>query len=675
MRINNHFSLANTPKSTEAQKFLKEILDLTTANLSVDIKPNVSTTSDEVFMDFFERYYVKPNTNGSFLHGHIKVPLSNIEAEILNFFLSEEAQSTPFIFMDHAGRGKTTILKYIAYYLFLTEKSLSEEILPIYISLRAHETTISKFSKAQTLHSFFKNLIKEKSFASMNEYFINNSSEVLEWINSTYHSPLQGLYPPEKIVEISNYPAGYIENLADTNTERLIELMFGTLCYYSTNKKFVVLFLDDADNFPIDVQRALIDFAKQTISLGIKALVALRISTWRTLESDRRDYEPYVPQSGINWSIEALTNLLLKRLKNAQEVLTFQTDKYKMDATRKETVESFVKILSNDKSADFVVKTSNYNLHSLMRKLALIPKSLHFEDDFLLEKVLRNFAAIPDSTVPLWVTFNLIFGVESGTFRSDKQIASSGLINCFCTKDDKHEPYTFFIRAHILIRLKDATDEGRSIRIREIRDEYMRIFGNNFSFSRVFRRAFYRLVQAGLVNTMSCRRYQTTNEVSQHIETDAVFITEAGLYYLNWLMFRIDYFHFMKDDINWPDKYDIKCLKPVLVGMSRTKRHKFALKALGFLMEIELKMLEELQEQLNNPGDHRIAQEYVTKFSAQPISSGTNEVLITKLMLDEFLKYLQWSNNWKNYKERINAELDAIHRLLDDYDDIRSSFR
>lgn len=499
MRLNEQIPDTQPPKATEAQKLLKSVLDKVTESLSVDIKPFPDGSLPESYKDFFDKYYIKPDIEGYFNFGQISSALSIIEADILNFICSLDAQSNPYLFIDYAGRGKTTILKYLCYYLFDKEEILSQHMLPVYISLRKYEATISQFTKASDLHDFFKKLIKEGSFNEIYEYFLRDPATPLNWINKHYHSRLQGHFPPPTIEHISKAPDGYIEYLSHDHEDRLIELIFGLLCYFSRNEIRVTLFLDDADNFSIDIQRALLDFANQAISSGLSAIVALRVSTWITLESDRRDWEPYVTQTKINWSLSSLKNLLTIRLTNAKETIILQDKSVDVIAQKEDVSKAFINLLANDQTADFLIRTSNYNLHSLMRKLASMPDSWHFEDKYLVKELLLSRAKDKSHGVRLWTVFNLILGTYRGTFHSKDDTARNGLINCFCTRYDKHEPYTFFVRVHILTRLRDARTEGESIAISELREEYRQIFGNNLSFSRVFKRTLYRLVQGVLL--------------------------------------------------------------------------------------------------------------------------------------------------------------------------------
>lgn len=131
----------------------------------------------------------------------------------------------------------------------------------------------------------------------------------------------------------------------------------------------------------------------------------------------------------------------------------------------------------------------------------------------------------------------------------------------------------------------------------------------------------------------------------------------------------------MKDDVDWPEDYDITSLERVSIGLSRVKRHKTTLRALRYLMQLELEMLREIQEQLFKPGDSKIAQLYVSKFSAAGITKGKNEVLFTRHMFDEYFEYLKWSKSFPAYSKALDDEKDIIYQLLDSYSDTRRAFK
>lgn len=678
MRLNEQITDKSPPKATEAQALLKDVIDQVTSSLAIDPKANqrVSQLGKECD-DFFENYYVKPNTKGQIGSIQLNNKLSSIEAEILNFFLLDDSKTKPYLFIDHAGRGKSTILKYINYYLYRHEESLRKRIVPLYISLRDHEATISDLKNSNELHLFIKKIIKEAAYPIVLKYLKSDHINPLEWAYNKFPSSLQGLYSPAKVNNIKDIE-DYLAEVAEKKYENLIDLIVGSLCYFSQFETPVVLFLDDADNFDIDIQRALLRYSGELLPLGLRVLVSLRFSSWQAIEAERRDYEPRT-STRIDWSLEQIKSLLKARLKNARQI-RLQTkihDYIDIDMSQEDIINSFVDLLENDHSVEFLVKTSNFNLHSLIRKLSIMPSSWHFNDSFLLrEQLIESSTRSKKHGIALWNVYNLVLGSHRGSFKREVSMTKAGILNCFCTGDDKHGSYTFFIRLHILSRLKNNTSEKDSIKLEDLYVEYREVFSSYLGLTKVFNRSIHRLIQAGLILSKSCRPYPDISGVSEHIQDDQVFISDAGCYYLDNLYKKLEYLYFMKDDIDWPDKCDLSAMSYVTVGETATNKYKKTLLALKKLMLLEFDMLNEMRHRLNDLGDGQIARRYVSLFSPNKLSSDKRQILFTKIMLENYLSHIEWvyeSRN-QNYKSIFSNELNLIQEVFSDFNDAVEAF-
>lgn len=662
MKLNDALESAQAPIESEAQNLLRDLINNAVASLSVAKIPSCNEQNDRAYTTFFEKYYVRANTSGLLTKIDVTTKVSTIEADIINFFTSDSADLTPYLFVDHAGRGKSTILKYIRYYLFNTELALREILLPIYITLRPHEVVISQFSKVTDLLNYLSGVIKEASFHVAYEYFLKNPCTVLKWVNRSYKSLLQGRYPDDFIDTISKNPARYYADLATNDQNAAIELIIGTLCYYSQNEKRVVLFLDDADNFTMEIQQALLKYAELKISDGLKVLVALRTSTWNSLESFRRDSDPRRSEP-ISWSYDELKTLLTTRLNNGKEIVTLRMNNYRKETNQEQLIVTFFNLLVNDQTERFLLLTSNYNLHSLMRKLQLIPASWHFKDKTFLRQQLMG--ATTERNAPAFrIILNLILGSYRGTFKSSDQMARCGIINCFCTVDSKQDSYSFFIRVHLLTRLIRNMKESDCVSVKKLYNEYREIFGENLNLTHVFNRALFRMIQAGLVLTSSCRRYQGEAEIEAHIHSDHVYLSEAGKYYVEWLINRIDYLFFMKDDIDWPESFNdqLGSIDLASKNCSIATRHRMSLASLYLLMSLEIDMLKELQSNLNAPKCSAVVQSYLSLFSPKRLPGRNTDMLITEVMLKEYCEYLNWL--LPTYRKEFEPELQRIDGLL-----------
>ena len=406
---------------------------------------------------------------------------------------------------------------------------------------------------------------------------------------------------------------------------------------------------------------------------GFRVLIALRWSSFQALRGIIRDYEPR-QSPRIRWSLDQMRDLLRRRLTHASKKVVLEKSGIpaKTFTDYGKTIDSFVDLLRHRHTEEFLIKTSNYNLHTLMEKVARMPTSEYFDDRYIFKELEKVKIGNPDHGVPLWVAFDLILGIEDGGFKSRDDVARSGLINCFCTLDEKHEPYTFFARLHLLCRLQKNADENNTFSVRELAQEYRLIFQNNLSFTRVFFRSLFRLVQGQLILTRSCRRYWDILEIQEHIEDDHVYISEVGLYYLEWLTNRIDYLYYIKDDIDWPENDDLDGMVAASVGLERAEKHRQSYIALCKLMDLEFQMLKELLGQLKKPGDSKIAKTYVDRFSAKTLSGPNGEILFTKKMAREFEKYLTWS--FPNYRTDLKDELLQINNLENSYQNTISAF-
>ena len=165
--------------------------------------------------------------------------------------------------VDHAGRGKSTILKFLTYYLYPDQPSLEKHLVPIYLSLRNYEGEIRELDKASELNEFMSKKVKEASFKIAYEAFRQYPQPILEWINIDYPSPLQGRFSAAAFMEIVNNPTQFLSDLTKENSSTIVDFIMGALSWYSRNIRTVALLLDDADNFSIDTQWSLLSYAEQ----------------------------------------------------------------------------------------------------------------------------------------------------------------------------------------------------------------------------------------------------------------------------------------------------------------------------------------------------------------------------------------------------------------------------
>lgn len=163
LNINADATAGNDDARLQLSKLLEEIRK---KSPSTDDK---NMTWEEI-EEFYTNYYVKSSMSESKKFS-IKPVLSSIEENIISYFLNRTDVNQPYLFVDHAGKGKSTILKYISSYLIDKESSLRDKVVSIYISLSIHDAEVSEcgdYYSTRTLlyrkislkcHTFFKKIL------------------------------------------------------------------------------------------------------------------------------------------------------------------------------------------------------------------------------------------------------------------------------------------------------------------------------------------------------------------------------------------------------------------------------------------------------------------------------------------------------------------------------------
>ena len=670
MRLNDNIAHPSVYPSP-ARSLLRGVISEITH--SFDVAPNIDIRNDQVqqaAQHYFTKFYTKTDFSGVLAQDILSpdTKLSTIEAEIINFILSDKASVKKYVFRDHAGRGKSTILKYISYFLHKTEPKLAAKMVPVYISLKMHEATINSMDIEKDLECFLDGLIKEACFTLARDYFVTQSESILCEAND-YNRDLQGRFPESRRQTFKEDPEQALSELSSTE---LIQVCKMALSVYSKEKRSVVILLDDADNFRTDIQRTCLAYLDKLIAVGFKAAIAIRFSSWEALENDRRDREPEI-STPIQWSDHALKKLLSKRLKNARKI-NLQTPSFTLQAPNSRSItDAFIDLLSATKVEELLTRTSNFNLHSLMRKFDIIASSSHFDDKYLIQERMLDHTVESEHGARMWVVFHMLFGNYNGSYKTDDHGVRAGILNCFCNQNGSLEPYTFFIRVLVLARLAKHQAESTALSVVELKEELSRFFDYDLHLSEVIERTLYRLVQSALILTRSCKRYQDSNSVSEHIMDDWVYISETGQFYSKTLINMIDYLYFMKDDINWPSSTVVNFV-PAKVRTKRIDKYKNTLRALKQLMALEYQMLSNIRDKYSEPGAALPLQKYINDFSARSLYGETSTIMFSEKMLNHYEEYLAWSLKNQDYKQMFNDELTQLNQLKDGYQDIIKAY-
>ena len=113
-------------------------------------------------------------------------------------------------------------------------------------------------------------------------------------------------------------------------------------------------------------------------------------------------------------------------------------------------------------------------------------------------------------------------------------------------------PGRTLIRLNLLTLLykkwKQSTGEGQYIHTTQIHTSFIQAFGNTAGPS-LFEDSLLALLQAGLFQAGSGRLYQNGEEYLPFIFSDSIIISPAGRFYLENLLYIIEYFYFLKGGI------------------------------------------------------------------------------------------------------------------------------
>ncbi|MBZ0115278.1 MAG: hypothetical protein K8J08_22680 [Thermoanaerobaculia bacterium] len=641
VRLNKHLPSPPEAERSAAQTLLADLFS--DGIRDVQPPPTIDFDAEQphpTIKDFFEKYYSR-NTQMGLTHPAVQEKMTRSEQHLVRYLASAHSPDL-YILRDHGGKGKSTLLKYVVFYLHPTEAGLRRNMVPIYISTQQH-TELHNLTDRKELLRFLDQRIKTLAFPLTDAYLQGNCRAVLSWANKR-HSALQGRFSTAKLSKLERALGGfetYLSDLADQDGETFREIHLATLAYYSQNERQVILVIDDADRDGFPIQRTLLEYLFGQLRLGFKCVFSIRNSTYQTIEAQIRDRDTIL-SPGINNTPSKLKGILLKRLTTVAEEIRLEA-RFRAEAMPSQVVEAVIDMISAPTVGDLFVKTSNENLHTLFRKLQLVPRSYYFSDDYILREILasaiKNQNPATAHGAKLWVALSLLLGNYKGSFMSDDDMAHAGLVNIFCVQNLNHYPHTYFIRLHILASLIDRTTEARTRQAKRLQADYDSVFGFDMALDSSLKRSIFRLTQSKLIFTKTFTRYQEEDQIDFLINNDSLFLAPAGEFYLRTLFSKVDYLYFLKDDIDWPEASwtDLK-FRWVVPGSSRDVKFEESLKALVHLMHIEYSMLEQIVSNAIGPvGDK--TRLYDAMFSARRLGAASG--LFTDFLLGCYCNYFR----------------------------------
>lgn len=637
------------PAGSQVSNHLVEFLS--TISASFDINPhNIPDAKQlkKLLDDFYTHQYEQLNLSGALNRPDVKISqsLSTQEAAIINYFLGDILTTKPFVLLGHAGVGKSTLLKFIAYYLYANNPDLQRLCYPVYISLSDYSSRLESIRKQTDVRvDEFYDLLDDAIFRgtrkNIKRYLLKECDaskvyEILTWASEEVDELFGKLTESARNTAASDIDV-YISSLAPGEIK---QLFLGVLRYRVVNDEIrTIFFIDNIDRFDIDIHYDCLGYADRMQNLGFHSVLAMRYSTYTYI--DHMISEKTDNISRLCYSSDTVKQVLLKRIAHTEQKVKLNFG-YTMDAEMKDVVSAFSRLLMSGECLETLVSLSNGSLDKLFGKLRMMAGSVYLDDDLLAKELIQS--KIDDryrsKGIPIWIMYSMLLGNCAGAFKSSK-LPKTGIINLFCNQSYNHSPYTFFSRIHLLARLVGMTEsrDENFLLASTWMDEYRDLFGTDMNFHATFYRTALRLIQEGLVHTRSCIRYADENQLQkQLIPSDSVAISPAGLFYIQTLMMKIEYVYFMKDDIRWATR-DIPFHLSTPTDTITTK-FKATLQALQIIYQYELHMLLRLSEEAGR-NEKNLVQLYVDNYSPVKALPDWRSPLYTKCIFSKTKEHME----------------------------------
>lgn len=645
-------------EKTQVNMFLVQVIQDTIR--SVGHLPHIDYSSDEpvgAAVHFFENYYVRLDSAGSLQQFGLKssIPISSSEADVLDFLLDKSAHYVPCIVLGREGVGKSTLLKYLSFYLWFKCPELRDLFLPVYLPISDFEHSLSRDDIFRELNK----MIYERVFSTCYRYLNERYESILPWINLHSGTVFRGKFTDKVIKSIKQ--EGMDEYFRELSPQDSRQLIMDTLTHFSRHRTRIVLIVDDVDRHSYDIHRSCLNFLDKKIEQGFAVITAMRTGTYNEIDSvifentDRTTRE-------VRYSIETVKNVLRARIAEAHKRLKL-VSRPRIDASTQQLVEAFVNLLSNDNSIDVLSSLSNLSLDILFRKFRLILNSSYFDDSILTHELLHLAAERQERGAPVWVVYSLLFGNHAGTFKTVDEAVHCGIMNVFSSKHCYDHLLRHLIRLHLLSAFYSYDDNtDRYISVKPIYRNYCDIFGDEANLTEAFIRSMYRLVNGRLLYSEKCSPYHRIDTVREEIFDDMLTLSPAGRFYLMNLIHKVDYLYFMKDDINW---LKIPPFSHATVGKSRTEKFCDTLCALRILMTHEYELLEKINEvnSRNSTREKNLVRLYTNRFSPLHVNREIGTVVFTKWMYGSFRNYITWTD--ARADEHCEEEFSAIDMVIE----------
>jgi hypothetical protein len=647
MRINDR--LTSTDRLiTESRRFLEGIIEGIRYNPPAPAYYVPEDVTDENVSGFFQDYYVPLDSRGH-TPSDCEIPgviLSSYEQKLIDFCRNPKSETRTCVVHGHTGVGKTSLLRRLFYYLYPKCPSLKSSFYPIYI--RMTQNLLETNPDPDKVYAEIVKIVCESCYRIIKKELETDRQRILEDLN--IKSGFWGRFSDADIEAAlqSSVEDWLNSRFGEPNLRNAFVLDLLALLIRQGRQR-VILVVDDVDRFSADAHNCMFLALDSLTSRGIASIVCMRTSTFQNTSAELLEYRDQ--QIVIQLNPDLIRQILQRRVDLLRDSVRlhpetpFRIRDYE-EVSGVDVVNSFCDLLSRQACMNSLISLSNTDLKSVFLKLDLMCKSEAFSDTFIVHQLLERhvLGTREPPTSKIWVFYHLLLGNYAGTYRRDPQARKAGLINVFDSSEPSENPWRHFIRINLMLYLfkiwRLTRDEDQYVDVSEVQEKFKRTFGTTVGMSLLVD-AMWALIESELVFMQSCRRYTDKAKVIQHVFSDSVRLSDAGRFYLENLLHKVEYLYFIKDDIDWSDETQLGHLTPASRDYFRPAKFVSVLQALRFLADEEYRCLARLKAHWSGSEEYEDALgRYRDQFSPHGLAD-SNTISICEVILGSYTKFIR----------------------------------
>lgn len=540
---------------------------------------------------FREQYIILQPKNETLSHENIKIPdeLNNGIGlgvdQALNFIYDGGHR---LLLTGKKGWGKTTFLRYISRYIIpiLNNYKNSESVyvnkpcVPIYISFN---TQINDFNlaKEETYHKLFYDCILGK---------IRNCC--YDYINSDINSPFyKYLFEQDEYFDYklrcdsirnqheNTWITSSQKDMALDEIKREIIKREDTILYsfsyvkeQSCHSGIPLIILDDLDPLHISVQTFIFtEIYKLAHVYGIKIIISMRPRSYRIVEQKIAEaiqinnqivFSDSHEDNYLKEKFTKITTHVTKHIPN-NDGIPIGDNLLLKPKNFESFFENFCEISLNKDVLLFLKSLSGGNLRKLNEFIKIYLSSGYIDKSpKMFQSLIEKYATSnSSSTLPLWVVYSSIFTNNYETiFGMLISEPTKYVVNILCNGTSTIN--TYLLRLHLLSFF--YRNGNASFSLSYLTDKYREVVDEQYKYDDIknaIARAIKRLNNFNLLGNNTVLEIPDANDpdkIFEKFENNAGFyMEELGRYYYDTVTTIFEYFHFMKDDINFREENDI----------------------------------------------------------------------------------------------------------------------